>query len=513
VSDTPELTLGARPGALADAGRGTWLWSWPLLVGACTFFYCFFNSDKLLRDGDTYWHIGAGRWILEHGRVPDADPFSHTMPGAAWTAHEWLSEVVLASVHHAGGWTALVALAAAAFALAVAMLTRALLRRVEPVYALLFAGLAVGMAASHVLVRPHVLAMPLMMLWTIGLVRASEAGRSPSLWLLPVMTLWANLHGGFTLGIALTGAFALEACIEAWRERRLGAALRSWGLFGLLAVASALVSPNGLGGIGFTWLVLVQSSYALQNIGEWWSPDFHSFQPLEVWLLGGLAMVMHQRLRLPAVRLALLLGLLHLALKHVRYVELLGLLVPLFVAAPFAAQWRERARGVRQAQGLDRVFNRLAQPAGAGAMVLAAALLAGVPLLVARVQPVVPPAAAAPAAALQAIGKAGIPGHVLNSYGWGGYLIYEGIPPFIDGRAEMYGDEFLKQYMQALQLHTSDGLQRLLEQYRITWTLLAPETPAVALLDQLPGWRRLYADETAVVHVRSAAGSTQGGRQ
>jgi len=39
-------------------------------------------------------------------------------------------------------------------------------------------------------------------------------------------------------------------------------------------------------------------------------------------------------------------------------------------------------------------------------------------------------------------------------------------------------------------------------EYRTTWTLLPPNRPAVVLLDHLPGWRRLYADDVAVVHVR-----------
>ena len=33
-------------------------------------------------------------------------------------------------------------------------------------------------------------------------------------------------------------------------------------------------------------------------------------------------------------------------------------------------------------------------------------------------------------------------------------------------------------------------------------TMLQPQTPAIQLLDRLPGWERLYADETAVVHRR-----------
>jgi hypothetical protein len=49
-------------------------------------------------DADTYWHLAAGRWIVEHGRVPDADPFSHSMPGASWTAREWLAVFFLGGV-------------------------------------------------------------------------------------------------------------------------------------------------------------------------------------------------------------------------------------------------------------------------------------------------------------------------------------------------------------------------------------------------------------------------------
>jgi len=109
---------------------------------------------------------------------------------------------------------------------------------------------------------------------------------------------------------------------------------------------------------------------------------------------------------------------------------------------------------------------------------------------------------ATPAAALAAVEAVHVRGLVVNDYGFGGYLIFAGIPPFIDGRAELYGDEFIKRYVQAMLLE-SDELPKLLDQYGIVWTLIAPERPAALLLDHLPGWRRLYADDVAVVHVRT----------
>jgi hypothetical protein len=35
---------------------------------------------------------------------------------------------------------------------------------------------------------------------------------------------------------------------------------------------------------------------------------------------------------------------------------------------------------------------------------------------------------------------------VLNTYGFGGYLIFSGVRPFIDGRSDMYGDAFFMRY-------------------------------------------------------------------
>lgn len=488
-----------------QAARAAWRLSWPLIVGALAYLLAVHAIGTLLKDGDTFLHIAIGHWMFQHGAVPAADPFSHTLPGAPWIAHEWLAAAALAWAHAGGGWTGVVALSALAFAVSLALLMRALLDRLEPVYALLFVVIAAALAAPHLLARPHLLAMPFMMLWTIGLVRACEADRPPSLWLLPLMIVWANLHGGFTLGLALAGAFALEALLAARQQGRLRTAARAWGLFLLLAGASALLTPYGAKGILFTWHLLANTSYALTVIGEWRPANFQQLQPLEIWLLAGVALFAYQGLRLPPVRLLLVLGLLHLALKHARNSELLGLLSPLFLATPLAAQWQARQQDQVPLAAADRFFRRLAQPAGRGAALAALLLLSAYTLLLPRLRTVEPPAEAAPVQAIQAVQQAGLRGPVLNEYGWGGYLSFLGIPPFIDGRVDVYGDEFLKAYMAAIFVQQPDALESVLRQYDIQWTLLPPGTPALAWLDRMPGWHRLYGDATAIVHARRTA--------
>jgi hypothetical protein len=83
-------------------------------------------------------------------------------------------------------------------------------------------------------------------------------------------------------------------------------------------------------------------------------------------------------------------------------------------------------------------------------------------------------------------------------------LISRGLPVFIDGRSELYGESFAMEYYRALQLKDANQLFDLLKNYDIDAVLLAPARPAVSLLDHLDGWQRVYSDDNAVLHVRTA---------
>ena len=205
--------------------------------------------------------------------------------------------------------------------------------------------------------------------------------------------------------------------------------------------------------------------------------------------------------RLPATRLIMLLLLLHMALQHRRHIEILGLLAPLLLAPALARQLEDRPGGSRTLQGVDRAIAELKKPATGLGLVLGLVLFVVLTAAVLPRQRLHMADDLTPAAALAAVGAHHIDGAVLNDHAFGGYLIFQGIKVFIDGRADFYGDAFMKRYAQAVTL-VSDQLPQLLDEYSIAWTLFAPERPAVQMLDHLPGWHRLYGDGVAVVHVR-----------
>jgi hypothetical protein len=494
--------------ATLSLGRSRYGLSLPLIFGLGVYALIVGHGGAVLHDPDTYLHIAVGRWIIAHRAVPYHGIFSETMEQAPWVAHEWLGEVLLAWLFDTFGWAALVAATAFCAAASVAMLLRQLLRSLLPVHATIAAALAVILVIPHVLARPHVFTLPILVAWAAGLMGARCEDRAPAAWLAALMALWANLHGGYQFGLALTGLLAIEAALLApgWRTRRRAAG--SWAFFGALAVGAALLTPYGVTGLLLPFR-LTGMSFAMGQLVEWRSPDFQSFEPLELWLAVVLFAGFALGWRLPPTRLLMLLLLLHMALQHRRHGELVGLVAPLLLAPALAPQLSALLER-RSAGPIDRTLAELAKPASLRGVAIAATVLAALSAAVLH-GAATRTDVAIPAAALAAVETAHVTGPVLNDYGFGGYLIFKGIPPFIDGRAELYGDEFIKRYVQAMLLD-SDELPKLLDRNGIAWTLIAPERPAVLLLDHLPNWRRLYADDVAVVHVRTDPAPPDRGR-
>ena len=457
-----------------------------LAIGAGLYGLFMLLAGSLLNDPDSHWHVFVGEEILRSRAFPWTDGYSHTMAGSSWIAKEWLSQVAMALAFRAGGWTGVAALAAGAGALAFMILAHALLRRLDWRPALVLIGAAVALSAPHALARPHLIALPVLVAWLVGLLDAAEAGRTPGFRLLPLMTLWANLHGSFMFGLALGAPLALEAMLRATPADR-SRVFSGWALFGLLAVGVACIHPYGPEVIlaAFRVLGLDQAQAA---IIEWRAHDFSRIEPFELVLLGGFALALAFGIRVPFLRVIVIIGLTHMALAHVRHQTLLAIVGALLLAPAIAARLAPRPPPAP------------ARPAMAGLAALAAAVAATVAtasLGLARPNP-----RYIPSGALTAARAAGATGPVLNDYAFGGWLITQGVPTFFDGRTELYGGPFVVRTLRALDLSDVDGLMTLLDRHRIGWTLLTPQTPAVALLDRLPDWRRVHGDGVAVVHVR-----------
>lgn len=455
------------------------------LAAAFLVFAAMLLRPGVMDDGDTYWHLAAGRWMLAHGRVLDHDIFSFSAPGVAWVSHEWLSECLMAAAYGAGGYSGLLLLFAAAGGLAAGLLAAGVSRHLNPLSAAAVLAISLNLAARELLTRPHILALPLLVLCLLELLAARDAGRRPRLWLPAVMGLWANLHGSFVFGGLLMAGFGLEALIASPAGRRL-ATIRDWGLIGGLSLVAVMATPHGPGGLLHPFRIMGMQT--LQAIDEWKPPSLAAGSPLEIALLAVLAMALFRGVRAPPLRLGLLLIVLHMALQHQRHLLVLAVVAPLLLAEPLAV-----ALGARRAPS-SRAWPGVA-------FLVAVLAVAGVRLALSaqRLDGENTPVTALAHLPAKLTGRP-----VLNSYGFGGYLVFTGHPVFIDGRADMYGDDLVRRYL-AIWGGDAAELDRTLSQYGVDWSLLEPGSRLAAAFAARPGWRRLYADHYAVIYVREAA--------
>jgi hypothetical protein len=436
-----------------------------LPFGLCT-------APSIFSDGDVSWQVAAGRWILQHGRIPSKDPFSYTAFGHPWVAMEWLSQILFGSAYLLDGAAGLAVVVAAAAITLFTSLYCYLERRVSPIALSITLLIVAFVLGPFILARPHVLAWPLLAAWTILLLRAAETGRPPPLLANLLLLLWTNLHASFPLAIVIEAAIAFDALVCAkW------VTLRQWLLFCSVSVVAVCLNANGIAGLRQPFETSTLSM--LPFINEW-RPSTTSSTPYFFGaLLIGCGLLLYKGTRVPIGRLILVLAMAGLAFLHVRH-QSFFVIVAACVLPPLASQSPDRA--------------------GVSLWLLAFA----VPMLLLRAAiPLVPPEGAAnPSRLIAAIPAELRDQPVLNEYTFGGPLILAGIRPFIDGRGEIYGDAFVAKYIKIRDGDMS-AFDSTVKQYNIRWTMLSrDQTKLIEGIEATGQWRRVYTDKVGVIDVR-----------
>lgn len=435
------------------------------------------SSKTIFNDGDVSWHIATGQWILDHHSIPHFDPFSFTWAGKPWVPIEWLAEVVYAFAFRSFGYAGIAALVTAALIALHAIVyfnaSRWLRAPVLPIVAMDL------VLIPMLLARPHLLSWPLFAFWTWLMLKARARDRAPPLAAALLMTLWANLHGGFVFGLFLAGAFGLEALVQSDDKRR---ALRQWLVFGLACALAIFINGNGIAGVlqplEFTHL------HMLPLIDEW-RPSSPKVTPFFFGVLAiTLALVVWKRPRLSWVRWLLMGSFLGLALLQVRHQAMFAILSAMVLPAGFG-------QGERARLALDR---RLKLGLWASAAFLVAI----------RTQMPLEPSEneANPWKLIAAIPANLRSEPVLNGYSMGGPLILSGIRPFVDGRGDMYGDELVLGYARIVH-GDPKAFSSAVKRWNIRWAILPNDSKKlIQVIDHSPGWHPIIRDEVGVIYVR-----------
>lgn len=469
-------------------------------------------GKNMLADADTGYHIRAGEHILDTRTVPKHDIFSYHSPPLPWTAHEWLSEIIMAVLHRIAGLTAVVVFFSILIALTYALLFRHLrVYRRNIVLDVLILLLALVSSQIHWLARPHIFSLFLMVVW-YRLLDSHQNDRGGRLILLPlVMLLWVNLHGGYLTGFILTGIYFLGnlvqyfRSVEEERDRSFGKA-RRLGYVLIACLLVSLVNPYGYRILLFPFR-LVTESYIMDNVNEYLSPNFHKPMPFKYLLLLFVAILAISKRPLGFIDVVLILLFTNMALFSARYIPLFGIVVApilskqadfVIAAAPGNGWISSLKRRAERIATIDTSAKGYGWPVAGVLMVFFLIAFGGIVFRFdGKIKPV---------AAVEFLMKEPIAGHMYDNDEFGDYLIYATSPRykvFFDGRNDMYGSARLKEFQKIAWI--APGWEKTVEKYNIRWFFIGSDSVLTRYLLERPEWKLIYSDNVANIHVKNVA--------
>jgi hypothetical protein len=211
---------------------------------------------KPLGDPDIWWHLKTGQWMLEHGQLPSADPFTYTSPADLSPSiqrslrSQWLGQLLFYSAYDLGGYPGLnffkAFLVILPFVLIYLLSVR---KRCSPVAAVLIMSPALlTILTTSVLSfeRPQAFSFSLIILLLLVM---EQLRQRPKKWtwallLFLLLALWVNVHGGFILGVVLTAVYGAGLLAEwgVYKDKEAKKTLAYLGGGGLALLVVALVA-------------------------------------------------------------------------------------------------------------------------------------------------------------------------------------------------------------------------------------------------------------------------------
>lgn len=433
--------------------------------------FCLFAIKSIFTlDPDFGWHLRSGQYIIAHG-IPTHDIFTYTAPNFPWIHHEWLADVISALVYQIGGYWLLGMVFAALWTLALVFVSK---KNPLPIVTLIAACALLSFSGFRA------------MTWTVFFaallyVLLQKSGKIRLL-TVPLMLLWANMHGGFVIGLAY---LIWKAVME--HSKNLAALL-------ILSVLATLITPYGPGMYVEIWRTLGDRSLH-GSIREWKSFAISTAAVVITGIWAAMRIISSKSWTRTvfAFETLLLAG----TVMSVRNLPLFCLFALAWLSQIFCQIQINRDDIEHRYFPIRKLF---------GAAMLAVMLVMAWGVREALVAATIDPEARYPRQIAQRLEKQPCAGRVFNDYNVGGYLIWRApnTPVYIDGRMPSWdngGVKYLKTYSEVLK--NPNVQKREFARYDIRCVVIRADSDLAKRL-QREGWRRELVDGQYELARRSA---------
>jgi hypothetical protein len=476
--------------------------------------FCHLTRD--IRDNDFFWHLKSGQWIWESKALPESDPFAYTTPmlesgRARFLLNSyWLSQVFFYVFYLAWGMPGIV-ISRFLIAGVLCFVLLKLRKGDKLLYLSLLAIFFALILRSYPLERPHLFSFIFfaLVLFFLERIKAGQEERAVLLFLPFSMLIWANMHGGYALGIVIILLYILMEGLKFSHpvlSPLSGKSYKRLLLAGAAAIAISFVNPGTYH--VFSKAVLFQPQKVIFDNLEFQSTlsifrIYGDYSILIYWsILACAVMALLIDVRRPDLtKIALIAGTGYFSFTTLRYVAFF-----LIAALPVIGEAFSRLRFLKAIRGI-LYLAALAITISFAVPYTGLETLKSGEWVDSRKFPV---------RAVDFIEQNDIKGNMYNYFNWGGYLIWRlgpGKKVFIDGRtldSEVYEQTT---YIDKAVVDGQSGepfWKYLLEKHQVNYIIVPSprkgwRIPLFEALATDRDWVPVFFDRTAALFIKNSA--------
>ncbi len=530
-----------------------------LLAFYSLLFFILLKNSFSYFDPDFGWHLKFGQEISKTGEVPSVNRINYTIPDSSLVDHEWLSNWFMYVIYERFGYVGLGVffsfVALLVFLLQFVWASRRFLGFTSALWLLLpLQFFAVFASLPSFGIRAQELTVLFLVLTLFILDEHRRSDRPlPLFFLPPIFWLWASMHGGFMLGVALLFAYFAFLVLERVLPEKFRPSfleinpmstnqIKSVGVFAVLSLVATCLTPYGLG--LYSFLGSYGNDFYLKTISEWLNQFRYPFiyrqlffleltSCVLLWWVLSVLWLKKKEARLRPWELFLFVLLMFMAFKSRRH-------FPLFAAScsPVIVFLLANSFGLLK-MGVYFSFSKNVMTDGVLKGFLSLCLIVGVAVQAVSVRPVNDPWSAFPDR-FPVDGAKFFKEHkelsglrMFNNFNWGGYFIWV-LPEeklFIDGRLPQYpfeGRSILEEYKD---FYNKDKIGEMLDKHDIESVFIASEQKPLEIrwwerkffgveekevsadsdgknlldsyLSSLSEWKQVYRDDVSVIYIKN----------
>jgi len=471
-------------------------------------------------DTDPLWAYTVGNYIVHHG-FPHVDYWAWTTYGKPWQAWEWGWDVLLylfSSSWGLGGSIVLMAF----FLSALSISLYSTLRRINKSNAVILYLMVVWFLGIFAMLRPQIISYTLFCV-ILYYVLFQSANKYWNLIVIPILiVIWANSHESVLLGLGIIWMFFILKIIRKEFDK-------TKIIYPVIYSLLTLINPYGY----LIWPYTIKAvNVPLWNqfISEWTPLNFgNSFEVsiMAIVLITSLIVIRKSDNFLKTTEnifiLIFYIGCVYEGVRHARFLPYLAIVWSIFMAQNLPNDWFGLGETVSSiltrlnqyetnATWFHKVMNlvesiRVEIINRSKGFLVSSVFIALLFLYTLSYSVIVgnsiTSSAAFPVTSTNILKSLGLDEHLFNNYDWGGYLIYNGVKPFIDGRADVFTFEssVFEDYMNAAYIRENPMV--VFNKYNIQTLLVARNSLLYNWLISTNYFNLIYQDDTAAIFTRN----------